>query len=116
LALIFLGESRALAKANLENSCEGLKSEIKAMEQAQKILLKDLVATNDNMAGTLDRYADDLKSDQSLHRSASVIEIMDVKRSAGAFRQHKTREQKLIAKFELKSDQLLNKVESCLRR
>lgn len=107
LVLSFLGLG-AQAQSLAGVDCSGLKAELKAMHQAQNVLLTNMIDNNDTMAETLDRYAVELK------RGYSKKDFIGLKSSAQSFRDHKVREQKLVSRFNTATQALLQKVESCL--
>ena len=95
-------------------SCQALVAELRAMKQAEKTLLTNMVQNNDTMASTLDQYAVELKDSASHKKPVTTKDVKSLKQSAQAFRQHKAREQRLISKFDSASATLIDKVQSCL--
>jgi hypothetical protein len=96
--------------------CDKLILELRAMKKAEAILFANMTENNETMASTLDQYAGELKQAATYKRPVTSRDIKSLKSSAQAFRQHKAREKKLVAKFGQASDRVLIKVESCLNR
>ncbi len=81
------------------------------MHRAQTQLLESMVHKNESMASTLDQYAQNF-SQQNKVRKADVVSL---RKSAMAFRNHEGREQKLVQRFEKKTGELVEMIASCLQ-
>jgi hypothetical protein len=115
--ILVLTIAAAIAQgASPDLDCRAVASELKSMEQAQRTLLNNMVQNNDTMASTLEQYADDFKQSSRRRHPVSAKDISGLKQSAESFRQHKSREEKLVARFDQASSALLLKVESCLKQ
>lgn len=116
-AMLVLTIAATYAQAASPNvDCRAVISQLKSMKQAQQTLLNNMVQNNDTMASTLDQYAGELKMSSQKRHPVSAKEIHGLKQSAESFRQHKAREEKLVAKFDQASSALLTKVEACLQQ
>lgn len=92
-------------------SCSDLSSDLRAMQKAQDALLESMVRKNESMASTLDQYAQTLNSKKTVRKT----DIVGMKKSAVAFRNHQEREEKLVQRFSNKTEELLSQVEQCLK-
>lgn len=86
------------------------------MQQAQASLLKSLSKKNESMAKTLDQFGKNFEGLASQKKSVRRADVLGLKISAKAFREHGNREEQLIKRFEIATNELLNQVESCLSK
>ncbi len=91
--------------------CSRLSLQLHEMQRAQGILLESMVKKNDSLAGTLDHFADDLSSHDQKSKKGDIV---GMRKSAEAFRGHSDRELVLIAKFQKRSQELIDKTSRCL--
>lgn len=105
-AIILMTKTTAHAK-----SCSDLNHELRAMQKAQSTLLQTMVKKNDSMASTLDQFSESFSVKSKLKKT----DLVGMKKSAQAFRRHQDREEKLVERFQNKTAELLDEVESCLR-
>ena len=101
----------ALSAAAQARTCAELNQDLRSMQKAQSSLLDSMVNKNDSMASTLDQYAENFNSQKAVR----TTDVVSLKRSAEAFRSHKAREQKLVSRFQSKTDELLGQIEQCLK-
>ena len=112
LQLGILGFSIVLAMAKAEaKSCSELSSELHSMQTAQTSLLQSMVRKNESMASTLDQYADNF----SVRKAVRKADIVGFHKSAQAFRNHQDREEKLVQRFQSKTDELISSIDECLK-
>lgn len=84
------------------------------MQAAQASLLKSLSQKNESMAKTLDQFSRNFEDLAQSKKSVQRKDIVGLKISAKAFREHGNREDQLIQRFETATSELFNQVESCL--
>ncbi len=106
LSILFAMVSGAEAR-----SCSELTQDLRAMQKAQASLLQSMIRKNESMASTLDQYAQTLGTKKNLRKS----DTLGMRKSATAFRNHQEREEKLVRRFENKTDELISQVEECLK-
>lgn len=113
LKLAILGVSILLATAVQAEarSCSDMTNDLRAMQKAQTALLESMVRKNESMASTLDQYAQTFNSKKTVRKA----DVVGMKKSAVAFRNHQGREQKLVQRFSDKTDELISQVEQCLK-
>lgn len=117
MLVVAAAESQAVVGGKAQSAeCQTVINELKAMKLAQKTLLESMVQNNETMASTLDRYAADLQQSAKTKKPVSAQDLNSLKRSAEAFRQHKSREGKLVSTFDTASDRLFVRVQSCLNK
>lgn len=109
MGLLLTADSQASQK-----KCSELVQELQAMQKAQSQLLSSFSQKNGTVAEVLDQHADQLQKKMSRQGKLKKSDIETLKRSANAFRGHEVREGNLVMRFEKASQELLNKVESCL--
>jgi len=109
--VLLLGSFQAQASVKPGPNCVAVQKQLQEMERAQGLLLQSMVKKNDSLAGTLDHFADDLKSHQ---QKPSPSDVVNLKKTAEAFRGHGDRELVLINKFQKKSLELVNQALICL--
>jgi len=114
LILVFLTVVALQSNALTEAQCREAKLELKAMRDAQKSLLTNMVSNNQTMASTLEEYSAQLKTSAKIRRPISAQDISSLHQSAAAFRAHGARESKLISKFNQASDRLFARIDACL--
>lgn len=100
--------------ASAKTSCEPLMKDLRAMQQAQASLLKSLSQKNESMAKTLDQFSKSFEGLALQKKYLRRADIVGLKISAKAFREHGNREEQLIKRFEDAAGELFNQVESCL--
>ncbi len=105
--LLGLGSSSAWSTTD----CMKIQLQLEEMQKAQASLLESMVKKNDSLAGTLDQFADDLKSHED---RPTQVDIINLRNSATAFRGHSDREMILIGKFQKKSKELIGQTVECL--
>lgn len=101
----------SIASVAEAKSCAELTDDLRAMQKAQASLLDSMVRKNGAMASTLDQYAQNFSKKRNLRKA----DLIGMKRSAQAFRSHEAREEKLVRRFQAKTDELLTLVEECLK-
>ena len=101
----------AMAQAAQAKTCSELGDDLRSMQKAQASLLESMVRKNDSMASTLDQYANNLQNQRTVRKS----DVISLRKSGQAFRDHESREEKLVGRFNKKTDELLTLVEECLK-
>lgn len=91
-------------------SCADLSNDLKSMQQAQASLLDSMVRKNDMVADTFENY----RHSFSIKKKLAGSDLAGLKKSATAFRSHGSREEKLVARFKHKTDEIIRLVEACL--
>jgi hypothetical protein len=96
-------------------NCAKVMNELEAMKRAQSVLLNSFVEKNELVASALDNYADRMNDQKQRRQTLAAQDIQSLKQSAQDFRQHKTREQKLVRKFQKASGEVLAQAIVCLQ-
>lgn len=111
---LILGIELLGASAHAETtSCAQVSQQLLAMQKAQVALLSAMVNKNESMAAIFENYAKDFESEE---RKLKRTDIQSLHSSAQAFRNHREREQQLIEKFSVRSNQLIEKTNECLAK
>jgi hypothetical protein len=97
-------------------TCRDLLGDLRAMRLAQKTLLSNMVENNETMATTLEDYSVHLKEVSRIKRPISIKDVSSLHQSASAFRAHRVRESQLVSKFNVASDSLVARIETCLSK
>lgn len=95
-------------------TCKDLGADLAAMQAAQKELLNSFVNKNDSMASSLDAFAFEFSKKEEEKMRISTVDIAALRKSAEAFRHHKTREANLVNRFEKASQDVVSKIQACL--
>lgn len=111
MGILAAGMTVAMGAGAEAKTCSQLTEDLRAMQKAQSSLLETMVRKNESMASTLDEYATTFSVKKNLRKA----DLTGMKRSAQAFRNHQDREEKLVQRFESKTEQLISQIEDCLK-
>jgi hypothetical protein len=100
-----------IASAN----CADVAEDLKAMQKAQQSIAGSLIGNHDSFGSILEGYSDTLATSASMGQAVTKEAVNNMNESAKAFRLRGQNAQKLNAKLNQASDQVIAKAIECLK-